>query len=226
MSPSRFALCLLGLTITLGATYPTMAPLDQYLMPRDAEIALARTAAPPSISNDAGVMVLTRTGYEQVSPSKNGFICFVMRSWFSGFNDPEFWNQKERSPNCYNAGAVRTEWPQGVQRTKWVLAGMTREQIIEKTKAAFASGTFKMPVPGAFSFMLSKQGYLGDNVGGPWLPHVMFFVAPGQGALWGAGMKGSPIIGQDDLPFESTVYMIPVRRWSDGSMADAPPQHM
>jgi len=33
--------------------YPSMAPLDQYLMDRDAEIAMARSAAPEAISRDA-----------------------------------------------------------------------------------------------------------------------------------------------------------------------------
>lgn len=40
--------------------YPNMAPLDQYLMERNAEIALARSAAPQSISQAAEVMVLGR----------------------------------------------------------------------------------------------------------------------------------------------------------------------
>ena len=53
--------------------YPTMAPLDQYLMTRDAEIALARSAAPESISHDAEVMVLGRHGYETAVKGKNGF---------------------------------------------------------------------------------------------------------------------------------------------------------
>src|SRR5262249_1085765 len=45
--------------------YPSMAPLDQYLMPdRDAEIVLARSAAPDAISRDATVFVLGRHGYE------------------------------------------------------------------------------------------------------------------------------------------------------------------
>ena len=45
--------------------YPSMAPLDEYLMKdRNAEIALARTAAPKSISADASVVVLTRHGYQ------------------------------------------------------------------------------------------------------------------------------------------------------------------
>jgi hypothetical protein len=41
-----------------------MAPLDQYLMKdRNAEIALARSAAPEAISRDATVMVLAEHGY-------------------------------------------------------------------------------------------------------------------------------------------------------------------
>ena len=41
-----------------------MAPLDQYLMPdENAEIALARSAAPASISDAAEVMVLGPKGY-------------------------------------------------------------------------------------------------------------------------------------------------------------------
>ena len=38
--------------------YPAMAPIEQYRMDRDAEIALARSAAPASISKDASVMVM------------------------------------------------------------------------------------------------------------------------------------------------------------------------
>jgi len=44
--------------------YPSMAPLDQYLMERNAEMALAKSAAPESISRDAEVMVLGRHGYQ------------------------------------------------------------------------------------------------------------------------------------------------------------------
>ena len=38
--------------------YPTMAPIEQYRMDRNAEIAMARTAAPASISKDAEVLVM------------------------------------------------------------------------------------------------------------------------------------------------------------------------
>ena len=60
------------------APYPSMAPLDQYLIAdRNAEIALARSAAPDSISGDAEVMVLGRHGYEPAVKGKNGFVCLV-----------------------------------------------------------------------------------------------------------------------------------------------------
>ncbi len=44
--------------------YPKMAPVEQYLMERNAKILLARSAAPDSISSDATTLVLGRQGYE------------------------------------------------------------------------------------------------------------------------------------------------------------------
>ena len=209
----------------LKATYPEMASAEQYrIANREDEIALARSAAPPSISGDAQVLVLGRHGYETAVNGKNGFVCFVERSWAAGFDDPDFWNPKLRAPNCFNSSAARTELPQYLKRTEWVLAGATRQQLIEKTRAAFASHTFKAPGAGAFSFMLSKNGYLGDDAAGPWLPHVMFFLPHGQAANWGANKEGSPIIGQDGSAIESTVLFIPVGSWSDGTPAPPPPK--
>jgi hypothetical protein len=203
--------------------YPTMAPIEQYqVKSRDDEIALARSAAPPSISADATVLVLGSHGYETAVTGKNGFVCFIQRSWAAGFADPEFWNPKTRAPNCFNAAAARTELPQYVKRTEWVLAGATMEQMLEKTRAAVADHSFKSPEPGAFSFMLSKSGYVSDASGGPWLPHVMFFIPHGQAAAWAAGLEGSPILGNEGSDLESTVLFVPVRRWSDGSPAPAP----
>jgi hypothetical protein len=204
--------------------YTAMAPAEQYRIAKaEDEIALARSAAPPSVASDAEVLVLGQRGYETAVKGKNGFVCFVERSWAAGFDDPEFWNPRLRAPNCFNAPAVRTELPQYLKRTEWVLAGATRQQLIEKTRTAVANKTFKVPEPGSFSFMLSKNGYLGDEVAGPWLPHVMFFVPHGQAAVWAAGVEGSPVLGHDGSEIETTVLYVPVRRWSDGSHAPQPP---
>ena len=80
------------------ALYPSMAPLDQYLMEdRGSEIALARSAAPESISRDAEVLVLGGHGYETAIQGKNGFVCIVQRSWTAPIDDPDFWNPKLRA---------------------------------------------------------------------------------------------------------------------------------
>jgi len=208
------------------APYPVMAPVEQYtIASREAEIALARTAAPPSISAAADVLVLGRRGYETAVKGTNGFVCFVERSWTAGFEEREFWNPKLRAPNCFNPPAVRSVLPQYIERTQWVLAGLTKSQMVEKAKSAFESHRFTAPEPGSFSFMLSKEGYVSDEAEGPWLPHVMFFVPSGQGATWGAGLEGSPVFGSDLGPFEPTVLFVPVRRWSDGSPGPAAADH-
>jgi hypothetical protein len=203
--------------------YPAMAPLEQYLIPNaQDEIALARSAAPPSISADAAVLVLGQHGYRTAIRGKNGFVCIVERSWDAGFDAEEFWNPKIRGPDCFNPPAVRSVLPQYVKRTDWVLAGASRAQMLEKARDAFASHRFRAPEAGSMSFMLSKQGNLGDRAGGAWYPHVMVFVPHGQAANWGAGLTGSPFMGADGGPFEPTVLYIPVFRWSDGSPAPVP----
>ena len=189
------------------------------------EIALARSAAPASISADAEVLVLGKRGYEVAVKGKNGFVCLVQRSWTAGFDDPEFWNPKLRGPDCFSPPAVRSVLPQYLKRTESVLAGATRQQLVEQARSAFASHTFGPPEPGSFGFMLSKNGYVSDNPGGPWLPHVMLFVPSGQAAVWGAGLEGSPVLGKDGSPIEPTVLFIPVRSWSDGTPAPPPTSH-
>lgn len=91
----------LALFVVLGVTwkaqaqdiktpYPSMAPLDQYLMERNAEIALARNAAPESVSKDAKVLVLGRHGYETAVEGKNDFVCLVGRMWAAMKEAPSF----------------------------------------------------------------------------------------------------------------------------------------
>ncbi len=211
---------------TKSAAYLAMAPVEQYrIANREAEIALARTAAPPSISADAEVLVLGSQGYEVAVKGKNGFVCFVERSWTAGFDDRQFWNPKLRAPNCFNPQAVHSVLPQYLERTTWVLAGDTRPQMIEKARAAFARHHFVTPEAGSISFMLSKEGYVSDDAGGPWLPHVMFFISSGKADDWAAGLNGSPVLGTNGAPFEPTVLFMPVRQWSDGSAAPSPEEH-
>jgi hypothetical protein len=203
--------------------YPTMAPLEQYLIAdRNAEIALARTAAPPSISNDATVLVLGRHGYETAVEGKNGFVCLVERAWNGSFeSDRGFWNPKNRGPDCYNAAAARTVLPIILMRAKWAVAGKTKEEMHESMKAAVEKKELPAYEPGAMAYMLSKQQYLNDNAG-PWRPHVMVFVPVKDAKTWGADLPGSPVMLNthfNGAPEPVTEFMVPVSEWSDGTPA-------
>src|ERR1700683_4460891 len=115
--------------------YPNMAPVDQYLIAdRDAEIALARSAAPQSISHDAEVLVLGRHGYEIAVKGKNGFVCIVQRSWTAGIDDPDVWNPQLRRPISFNPPAARSYLPLTLKKTEWVLAGQSKAQMFDSIK--------------------------------------------------------------------------------------------
>jgi hypothetical protein len=198
--------------------YPGMAPLDQYLMARNAEIELARSAAPASIAQDAEVMVLGRHAYETAVKGKNGFVCMVQRSWTAGNDDPDFWNPKIRSPICFNPPAVRSYLPLTIKKTELVLAGRSKAQMFEDLDAAFHQKKLPGMEPGAMCYMMSKQGYLNDR-DGHWHPHLMFFAPLTDAAAWGANLPGSPLIGAKDPEDRLTIFLLPVAKWSDGTPA-------
>lgn len=198
--------------------YPSMAPIDQYLMDRTAEIGLARTAAPESISQNAEVMVLGPHGYETAVKGTNGFVCLVWRSWTAGTDDPDFWNPKLRSPVCFNPPAARSQVPLTLKKTDVILASRSKEQMSEAVKAAFDKKELSTPETGAMCYMTSKQQYLNDR-DGRWHPHLMFFLPLSDPAAWGANVAGSPVLGFSDALDRLTLFLIPVGQWSDGTAA-------
>ena len=204
-----------------AASYPKMASIDQYLIAdRNAEIAMARSSAPPSISTDAEVMVLGRRGYETAVKGKNGFVCLVERSWMSPFDFSQFLNPKMRGPICFNPAAVRSIMPLTFKRTELVFAGLSKAQIIEGIKA-FAAKELPPVEPGAMCYMMSTQGFLNDSAG-HWVPHLMFYVPLTDPKSWGADLPGSPVMLNPQFrgaPEPITEFMIPVRTWSDGTAA-------
>ncbi len=201
------------------SAYTVMAPLDRYLVPDEkAEIALARSAAPASISNAAEVMVLRRDGYATAAKGSNGFVCIVERSWAQSTDNPEFWNPKIRAPICFNPAASTTFLPIFLKKTKLVLEGKSRAQILSATKAALDNKELPPLAPGSMCYMMAKRQYLNDD-GKNWHPHVMFFVSGDAAKSWGANLPGSPVIASDDPEERVTVFMVLTGAWSDGTLA-------
>lgn len=196
--------------------YPNMAPIEQYLMDRTAEIALARSAAPESIARDAEVMVLGRHGYETAIKGKNPFVCMVERSWTAPIDDPDFWNPKLRAPICFNAAAAHSYLPRTIKKTELILAGRTKAQMMEAVVGAIDKKELPVMEQGAMCYMLSKQGYLSSR-DGHWHPHLMFFFSSTDPGAWGAGLPGSPIFAFNNSWEHMTTFLIPVREWSDGT---------
>lgn len=207
-----------SLTLAREATYPSRAPVSQYSMPEKAEIALARSAAPPSISADATVMVLGRKGYTTVAKGKNGFLCLVERSWGSATIDPAFWNPKMRSPICFNPAAARTFVPIYLLKTGLVLDGKSRQEIAQALVLAFNRKELPTLAPGAMSYMMSRQQHIGDQAI-TWHPHLMFYGSGDATKNWGGNLPGSPVIAQNDPEERATIFMVLVGHWSDGTPA-------
>lgn len=219
-APALVLATLLGSPPAIAAppAYPSMAPIEQYRSANVSdEVALARSAAPPSISHDAEILTLGVRGYDVAASGKNGFACIVQRSWANDFRDAEFWNPKVRAPICFNPAAARSVLPEYLKRTQWVLSGASRTELLEREKSAIAAKEITVPETGAMCYMMSKHGYLGDNVGGPWHPHLMFFLPPTAAAQLGANQPGSPVITfpPDILPV--SIFLVPVAKWSDGT---------
>jgi hypothetical protein len=215
---------LAGFAAADATPYERMAALEQYLMPPGSEIALARSAAPAAISDNATVLTLDSQGYQTAVRGTNGFTCLVERSWGAPFQSPDFWNPKVRAPICYNAAASRSIVAYTLQRTKFALAGDSKERILDEVRAAVARNEFLSPEPGAMSFMMSKDGYLPDaeNADNHWHPHLMFHVPKVADASWGANLPGSPVIVDDrEIPEPQTIFMVTVSHWSDGTAAAA-----
>jgi hypothetical protein len=197
--------------------YPAMAPLDQYLIAdQKSEIALARSAAPASISDAAEVMVLQRDGYKTAVTGTNGFVCLVERSWGQGTDEAEFWNPKMRAPHCFNAQAAKSFAQIYLLKTKLVLAGKSKPEIAKAIAAGLDNKELPALEPGAMAYMMSKEQYLNDQ-GKNWRSHTMFFSPGDMTKSWAADDPNSPVMMVNDPQERATILLVLADKWSDGT---------
>ena len=235
-----------ALLVVLGTAYPTMAnqamaqnaatpyqkvaPIEQYLMDRTAEITLARSAAPESISRDATILILGQHGYETAVQGKNGFVCMVGRAWGAAFDWDEFWNPKVRAADCLNPQAARSMLPIFYLRARMVMAGRSKAEIVSAVKTAYENKQLADLENGAMDYMMSKSSYLTDE-GSHNMPHLMFYTRVKDGKDWGSGAAGSPVMSSPYWFFSPKeqpqmkglplilAFLVGVADWSDGTPA-------
>lgn len=216
LSPLTWAMGMMLITAVLAgpaaAQYP---PLSEYLMPRDAEIPLARSAAPANISGRATIKVLTKSGYEVAHKGDNGFVCMVMRGWTAPtFTPAQFRNlvydPTYRAPICFDPGASRTVMPYYELRSKLGMESKTPDQIAEGLQAAYDKGKLPRRDGVSFAYMWSADQNLGPGFG-HWHPHMMIFTPYYDNSMLGDNEFGSPLPQvTDDAGTPFTVVVIPV----------------
>jgi hypothetical protein len=211
-------LVLAGSLAASGGRGDASAPpsIDAFLMPRDAEIALAQSAAPQNVSGGATIKVLTKSGFEVAREGRNGFVCIVMRGWSAPTYTPAqfrdlVYDATVRAPICFDPAAVKTVLPYYELRHKLGMEGKTPDQIAEGVQAAYVKGALPKRDAVTFAYMWSADQNLGGGVG-HWHPHMMVFAPYYENAMLGGNGLGIPAlpIVSDDAGTPLTVVLIPV----------------
>ena len=201
--------------------YPVMVSVERYMSTDEsAEVALARSAAPTSISSAAEILVLRTTGYATAVHGSNGFVCVVVRSWANPTDDAQFWNPKVRAPHCFNPPAASTMLPLYLLKSRLALAGKSRTEIAASLATAMEKKEIPALAPGTIVYMMSKAQYLNDT-DVSWRPHVMFFAAGDARKSWGANLPGSPVMAAYDPEQRVTTFFVLASEWSDGTPSPA-----
>lgn len=138
--------------------------------PRERQIDLALSAAPPEVSSKATTYILGAKGYKKVREGTNGFSCLIERS-FAGTT------QNSSAPACFDAEGSRTLLLTYLRREELRAQGKSEAEIKDDITKGFQDGRFKAPGPG-FLYMMSDENFVYDSESkesGFVPPHLMFY---------------------------------------------------
>jgi hypothetical protein len=186
------------------------APFSEYEMPREAEIALARSAAPERISGRATIKVLTRNGFEEAVKGDNGFLCLVMRSWSAAPDPQATYYSRIRSPICFDAVAARTVAPAEELRTRLGLEGKSPEAIEREVAVRYGLGQLPKMEGVAFAYMWSASSDTGPGFGA-WHPHMMVYAPYYENSTLGGNEVGghaAPFVAGSGTPFSTVLIAV------------------
>jgi hypothetical protein len=142
-------------------------PGPRALLPRDREIALARSAAPASVSAAARIYLWSAAGWVVADSGTSSVACLVNRSWPAALE-----------PECFDEEAAATIMPMEMRRTELLHRGIAAEQVETEIARGLLDGTFRLPSRLAVAYMMSAgQDLVGDDgqPAGQWQPHLMIY---------------------------------------------------
>jgi len=173
------------------------------LLPRDREIALARSAAPPTVSDSATILVLGDTGYDVAVRGTNGNVCFVGRDWIDTI-----------TPECFDAEGAATILQMERMHVELLHRGRSESQAQQAITDALRDGRLRPPRRPALCYMMSPDQWLIDDqrhVEGHWHPHLMVYYPHLTGADLGLGAGGSgpALMLWEGTPWSSLVVVVP-----------------
>jgi hypothetical protein len=207
---------LIALRAVAQSTPPQQYPsLNSYMMTAVSEIALARSAAPANVADNASVKVLSDRGYRIAVEGTNGFVCIVMRGWTAPtFSPPPFlsfvYDASIRAPICFDPVAAKTVLPYYELRSQLGMKGKSPDDIAIEVAAAYARGDLPERGRVSFGYMWSASQHLGTGIG-HWHPHLMIFAPYYNNTMIGGNPFGAslPQVTDDaDTPF--AVVVVPV----------------
>ncbi|HTC57765.1 MAG TPA: hypothetical protein VK706_15210 [Candidatus Sulfotelmatobacter sp.] len=140
-------------------------------VPRERQIALAESAAPPEVSSKATIYVLGLKGHEKVREGTNGFSCFVGRH----FVKP---TETTVEPACFDAEGSRTLLLVYMHGEELRAAGKSEADIKADAANGYKEGRYQYPSKPGFLYMMSSENRLGptsDKSTGIFPPHLMFY---------------------------------------------------
>ncbi|MEZ5920089.1 MAG: hypothetical protein R3C60_01930 [Parvularculaceae bacterium] len=152
--------------LCLYAPARAQSPLPE-ILPEACETSLALSAAPEYLRAGAGLLILTKTGYQTARTTSNNFTCIVNR------DDP-----RVLKPTCFDAEGTETIIPKIVTFARCMLDGQSVEEINETLKAEFDEEVLVSPRRPGVAYMLSRYNRpVNPRTGelGFFPPHVMFY---------------------------------------------------
>ena len=165
-----------ALTLAAGSASAGTTDMSEYLMDEADELAIAATAGPNSITENATYYVLRESGFERVVDGTNGFHCFVERSWTGPRRGTDrAFDPKVRAPHCINDEGSETTMQEIFMVSHMAMAGHGNEEITREIDAAHADGRLRLPERLSLTYMMSKHQYLAEGIEA-WHPHVMIWI--------------------------------------------------